>query len=190
MSDALPHFLLSSHFLRLAENASARLVGTHNSLWVVSGKDISPEEYFRKTKCSDHSVGVAILFNFYHGIELVLKAALVQRGEKKLVHTLTALLDRFEQHYPDSDLIKSLSPHVRTVDPGSPVGRFLASNNVPIDTWYQAFKYPSLKSGKQLTHWTLQYGGGGTVAYWRGIKSSASKIRKQAVALWRAETDA
>ena len=190
MPTALPHFLLSSHFLRLAENASARLVGTQNALTVVSGKDISPDEYMRKTTWSDQSLGVAILFNFYHGIELTLKAALAVRGEKKQSHKLTDLLARFEQHFPDSPILATLHPHIGAVDAASPVGRFLVDNGVTIDAWYEAFKYPSLRSGRQLAHWTLQYGGAGTVKFWRGVKRDSAALRKQAVALWRANTDA
>jgi hypothetical protein len=190
VTSALPHFLLCSHFLRLAENASGRLVGTRNALSVASGREVSPDDYLRKTKWSDHSIGVAILFNFYHGIELSLKASLSLKGETKHIHKLSELLNRHETLFPKSQLATTLERHIRTVDETSPVGRFLVENDVSIDAWYEAFKYPSLRSGKRLAHWTLQYGGSGTVKFWRGVKRDSSRIRKESIALWRMHADA
>jgi hypothetical protein len=182
MRDAHLHLILANHFLRLAEGAARKLVKSKNTLTVVSGSEISADEYFRKTRWSDHAIGVAVLFNFYHGIELILKGCLLLDGQVKTSHRLTTLFRDFQSKHGASPLAQELAKYIVAIDESSPIGRFLSENRISIDRWYEALKYPKSKGGEAFSHWNLQYGGGSTVKFWRGIKKGAVGIRKSAVA--------
>lgn len=181
MRDSLPYFALAGHFLRLAEAASRRLVETRNTLTVVSGSEITADEYAKKTRWSDHSIGVAVLFNFYHGLELLLKACLLAEGVSMQGHKLLPLLAELEKRHANTELATILRKHIREIDSSSPLCKFLADNGITIDDWYQSLKYPTSTKGKKFTHWQLQYGSRGTVKFWRGVKKAASNVRKAAL---------
>jgi hypothetical protein len=166
----------------LAESAARQLCKNKNTLTVVSGEPISADEYAKKTRWSDHALGVAVLFNFYHGIELTLKGCLLLENSPKTGHRLTPLLAEFEKKHKDTALASALAAHIRGIDASSPLGKFLTHNNVTIDSWYQSLKYPKATDGSTFSHWSLQYGGKSTIKFWRGIKKGAVTIRKSAVA--------
>jgi hypothetical protein len=182
MSDAQAFFTLATHFLRLAESAAELLVRQGNALTVVTERPIAQLQYSRRTRWSDHAVGVAILFNFYHGIELVLKGCLSLDGSAPPNHhKLTTLLAQLEASAPNAPLTATLARQIGNANPASPLGQFLTANQISIDAWYQALKYPKGTTGQAYSHVRLKYGGGGTVAFWKGIKVGAASIRKQAV---------
>src|SRR5688572_7281331 len=112
MHEAHSYFVLAGHFLRLAEAAARRLVETGNTLTVVAGSEISPEMYARKTRWSDHSVGVAVMFSFYHGVELILKGCLLLDGTSNQSHRLSTLLKKFEEKHAGSELAAVLVPYI------------------------------------------------------------------------------
>lgn len=175
---------MSSHFLRLAENAAGLLVRQKNTLTVVSSGEITPDQYFRRTRWSDHTVGVAILFNFFHGTELVLKGGIALAAKPPAHHRLSELLTQFEPFATNTALLGTLRQYVRDVEPGSPLGKFLQANSINIDSWYQALKYPTSAQGKRYSHVKLQYDSTNTLSFWRSIRRGAESIRKQAVAFY------
>lgn len=178
MHEAHSYFVLAAHFLRLAEGAARKLVKTKNKISVVSGGDISVDCYARKTRWSDHSISIAVMFSFYHGIELTLKGCLLLNGLSKQTHRLSNLFEVFEQKHAGSELAVELSQHIVNISFNSPLGGFLKENQINIDSWYQSLKYPKSTNGENFSHWKLQYGGASTIKFWRKIKKSAKRIRK------------
>jgi hypothetical protein len=178
MHEAHSYFVLAAHFLRLAEGTAHKLVKTRNRISVVSGGDISVDCYARETRWSDHSIGIAVMFSFYHGIELTLKGCLLLNGVSKQTHRLSKLFEDFEQKHAGSELAVELSQHIVNISFTSPLGCFLKENNIKIDSWYQSLKYPKSTNGKNFSHWKLQYGGTNTIEFWHKIKKSAKRIRK------------
>ena len=183
--EALPYLTLATHFLRLAEGACAQLVRRKNALTVVSDKPITPSQYDRRTGWSDHAVGVAILFNFYHGIELILKGCLALQAQPPGHHKLSKLLSELEQSGACPALAATLAPFVRRIDGASPLGQFLGANAIAIDSWYESLKYPKSKNGKTFSHTKLKFGSLSTVAFWRSVELGSKRLRKQAVACLR-----
>jgi len=73
------------------------------------------KELDRQTKWSDARLVEPLLFNFYHGLELLLKGfALWKSGSNpKLDHLLTVLLDSFMKEYPrEVDLISAFQKYL------------------------------------------------------------------------------
>ena len=189
-AEALPYLTLATHFMRLAEGACAQLVRRKNALAVVSDKQITPSQYARRTAWSDHAVGVAILFNFYHGIELILKGCLALQAQPPSNHKLSALLSKLEQSGLCPALAGTLATFVRHIDGASPLGQFLSANAIAIDSWYESLKYPKSKNGKPFSHPKLKYGSASTVEFWRAVERGAKLLRKQAVACLHEATGA
>ena len=178
------YWILSSHFLRLAHESSIELINTGNARSVTSASPISASEVAQKFRWSDHSVGIAILFSYFHGIELTLKGFLkaVGNGRVHHHHHLTHLLADFESAIPGTDLAVTLrgalSPAV-----GTPLQRFLVANGIHIDSWYEALKYPESKTGSPIDHFDLKFGGESTLPFWTDVMRSAAEIHGQAAAL-------
>ncbi|QIW16047.1 hypothetical protein A4G20_06720 [Pasteurellaceae bacterium RH1A] len=75
--DSLSFFDLGEKFLRLAKYSSEEIVNNNNSYSVLSERLLTAQEIDDATKWCDVNVSVPTLFNFYHGIELILKGAIV-----------------------------------------------------------------------------------------------------------------
>lgn len=178
---ALARWTISEKFLRLAEASCAQLVANGNKHVLVSE---GPIDYEEATRWSDFSVGLPILFNFFHGIELLLKGFLVLAGRKPANrHELTILLSEFERLHNGSQLAQSLARNIRDIDADSPLGKHLKTNSIKIDDWYQALKYPESTKGQPFSHFDLKYGGSETLSFWQELGESARQLREQAVKL-------
>ena len=181
---SLGYWSVGTHFLRLAEGACKELTSSNNA-WVIVSDHDSSGNYAEATRWSDHSVGIAILFNFFHGIELLLKGFIGLKEKVPVDHRLTALYTIFEKHYAHSDLAPLIKAHVYSIEPHSPLGRFISANGITIDNWYEALKYPESKGGHPFSHFELKYGGESTVLFWSEIGKAALNLRLEAVALSR-----
>lgn len=180
------YLTLGSQFLRLAFGSSRLIVKSGNPYAIISDKPISQSEYSQKVLWSDHGVGTAVLFSFFHGIELTLKGFLVAAGQPPNHHSLTDLLKQFEGMFPGTELGEAIKAALPSDSADSPMGRFLASNGIQIDSWYDALKYPEQKKGgKQFNHFDLKFGGSKTLAFWNEISIFSRDINSKALRLIR-----
>jgi len=182
---SLGYWTIGAQFLRLVHESCDELINSGNKHVVLTDSPLPPEEYGELTRWSDHSVGIPVLFNFFHGIELVLKGFLAANGKVPRHHRLTDLLRDFEAYYPNTALGASLDSSIRKIGSDTPFGRFLGANSIQIDSWYESLKYPESNSGQLFTHFDLKYGGVDAVPFWTGIQTASATIRSQAVALSR-----
>lgn len=183
----LQYATLGMQFLRAAENSCAELVKRDNCLTVVLNQDESfdIEAYEEATGWSDHRIGVPIMFTFFHGLELTLKAFLTQAGMARKSHRLTELLTEFESIYPNTTLAALLRQSIVGIDADTPLGTFLDRNSSTVDSWYQTLKYPETMSGLSVTHTALKYKGSDGAPFWQSIGQAAREIRIECIALAR-----
>lgn len=181
----LSYWTLAAQFLRLAHESCVEIINTGNKFVVISHESISASEFNQAVRWSDHSVGTGVLFSYFHGIELILKGFLAAIGVKSPHHRLTDLLKDFENHFPDTELGQAISNALPIAGEDSPMGRFLASNSIHIDDWFEALKYPESRKGAAFDHFDLKFGGHSTVPFWTSIHASSADIRSKAVALSR-----
>src|SRR4030042_2804305 len=77
---ALSFWTVSFQYLMLVENV-ARETTSQGNTWVMTNTNnlvpITSEEYEEGTRWSDHTIIIPLLFNLYHGIELLLKGFLL-----------------------------------------------------------------------------------------------------------------
>lgn len=181
----LSYWTLGAQFLRLAHESCVEIVNAGNKFMVVSDKPILPSAFNQAVRWSDHSVGAGVLFCYFHGIELILKGFLVATGAGATHHRLTHLLRDFESAFPDTDLGEAVRASLPHAGADSPLGRFLASNSIQIDNWYEALKYPESTKGKSFSHVDLKFGGSRTLVFWQSLHASSAEIQTKAVALSR-----
>jgi len=179
---ALGYWRLSANFLGLVEAAGGELVKADNA-WVVVGDTSLIDHYEEMTRWSDHRIGVPLLFNLFHGVELMLKGFLSLKRPVPGHHRLSQLHAQFESDFPGTTLGSVVLASVVDPDPTSPLGRFFATNCIDVDKWYEALKYPESRSGGQFDHAELRYGAGETLAFWDGVRRSAIEMRVAAVEL-------
>jgi len=181
----LAYWTLGAQFLRLAHESCIEIVNGGNKYLVTSDKPIAPSAYGQATRWSDHSVGTGVLFSFFHGVELTLKGFLVAGGSRPTHHRLTDLLRDFEAKFPGTDLGDAVRAALPSSGVDSPMGRFLSSNSIQIESWYEALKYPESTKGRPFDHFDLKFGGATALPFWQDLHASSAAIHSKAVALSR-----
>lgn len=151
---ALGYWAIGTKFLGLAEAAIVEMVDSGNP-WVLVGDESVAQDYDNLTKWSDHAVGIPVVFNFLHGVELMLKGFLALKGEVPTHHRLSQLLSDFEQAFGKTELGAGIRQAIEPL-PNSPLGRFLQANGISVDDWYQALKYPESTKHQEFFHTDLK----------------------------------
>ena len=77
LSTGLSFLILSENYLSLARNALEVPIEQGNVFVVIKDHKISEKELTEETKWSDFKIMVPILYNFYHGLELLMKGFLI-----------------------------------------------------------------------------------------------------------------
>ena len=181
-AEALDYWRLATQYLGLAEAASAELAKTGNAWVLISDGPITDPAYQEATRWSDHQIGVAVLFNFYHGIELMLKGFIGLAQKVPRHHCITQLLTSFEEMHSHTHVGALIASYTSGLDVESPLGRFFATNCTDVNNWYQALKYPESKD-KSINHLELQYGSSDTIGFWQALAQAAHEIRVASVNL-------
>jgi hypothetical protein len=179
------HYLtLSQNFLYLVKASSQAIVESGNKLVSVTKKTGDTKaEHEKQTRWSDSNLGTPLLFNFYHGLELTLKGHILGQNKKTArTHKLTELLELLPENRTNEPIRLELEKWLRP-SPDSPLGQFLAKNNLKIDDWYQALKYPELSNQQLVSHLNLKYGGREAIPFWKGLHIACSQILELSVSL-------
>jgi hypothetical protein len=108
----------------------------------------SHENYYQKTKWNDFNIGVPILFNFYHGLELCMKGLLQEIG-KLPINKTHKLTDYFKIISENEFLFipKIISSIGKVLNNENPFFEFFKSNNSNVDKYYQLLRYPESAKG-------------------------------------------
>lgn len=178
---AISYWTMGQRFLKMANVTSQQLTESGNPWVVTSDKEISSEEYEQETKWADHNIGIPILFNFYHGIELMLKGFLLffeDEGNLR-THKFTNLISRLKLYLPPDDhFIEKVE--IYTNNSNSIIKTFLSENNISIDGWYESLKYPERSVNEEFTHLPLIYNSGRVLDFWRILANDSLEIIKLA----------
>lgn len=177
------YFYLSANFLRLAHESAVEIVNSTNPAFVTSESPVSNSEFNQAIRWTNHSVGIAALFCFYHGIELIMKCLILAKQSDAKGHCLTRLLNIFQKHYPDSLINPELNKHIKSLDGNSPLLNFLTQNKIGIDNWYEALKYPEMMDKTVIDHFSLKYNGVTGIEYWKSIVTASANIHNHSKTL-------
>lgn len=146
------HFLtLSQAYFFLVRNVLEENIKQGNLHLVTLDKEISEKEYDEMTKWSDFNI-FPILFNFYHGLELLMKGFLILTDDYKLKidHDLEKALDDFISYYQSqNEIIQVLTKYLRSDSMPTLLSEWLHENRISISELYQFLRYPSDKKFKK-----------------------------------------
>jgi len=140
---------LSENYLLLVRNVLKETIKQGN-IWVVLGDKKNTEKiYINKTKWSDFNIIIPILFNFYHGLELLMKGllSLIDNYELKNSHDIKEILEDFRYNYiKNMEIINILNKYIDSNSMPKIFSECLKENNISINKFYIFLKYPTDKN--------------------------------------------
>ena len=145
------HFMLAESFLQLVENILIETVEIGNVDIYIGPPKMDIQEHFRQmTKWSDFRILVPTLFNLFHGLELLMKAANYKLAipSQKPNHKLATIFCDFKLNYPNSPkLTKILDKYVYPIQANTSLLKvFYLANGIPDSSqFYEIFRYPFQK---------------------------------------------
>ncbi|MCC5941737.1 MAG: hypothetical protein JJU37_09360 [Balneolaceae bacterium] len=180
----LSYWQIGIQYLHLAQHVSGMIVESGNKLVVFSDEEITEEFYEEETRWADHNLAIPLFFNFYHGLEVILKGFLLAKRVKvNHSHKLSALLKLFEENYGNNELSNIISNYVDQDKLKEPLHSFFKKSSVTTNQFYQALKYPESKKGNIYLFEELTEKGTEGVSFFKQLVKDTSKIRRETVKL-------
>ena len=135
---------MSDKYLNLVKNVLDENVKQGNLHIITSDEEIFEKDYEEKTKWSDFNI-FPILFNFYHGLELLLKGLLSLKESYVLrsKHHIDNLFDDFKKEYADEkEMVLILEKYLILDLMPDLLANCVRANNLEIKNLYEFFRYP------------------------------------------------
>jgi hypothetical protein len=156
---ALSFWQIAFQYLDLSENVASLISENGNKLFSSqkgwSLEDLE-EEHKKATKWTDYNHGIPVIFNFYHGIELLLKGFVIAENKQIKGHKLTSLFNKTKELHPDAPFFPKIEKYLNITTIPDIIKNFFQSSSSQIDEWYQSLKYPESFNGKLFEHDELQ----------------------------------
>ena len=180
---------ISTEYLHLVKNVVGENIKKGNP-WMISGDTrIIDGQYEEMTKWSDFNTSSPILFNFYHGLELLLKGFLILKENYVLEpsHLVEKLFEEFKKNYNEKQGLISVLNKYLTLESMPP---FLASclkdNNIQINNLYEFFRYPFDKQfQKEYDYSRLKHQEEKGLTFFKEFEGDIDTLLKEAVKLYR-----
>lgn len=183
---ALGYWTIGIQYLNLVQTVANETIQQGNTFVVVADDEISLEQYASQTKWSDHSLAIPLLFDFYHGVEVLLKGFLASKGKlQNKNHKLSDLLKAFDDLFPNHSLRTLLSRYIVQGQLPEPLSSFCSQSSISIDDYYQALKYPESTNGSIYRHTPLKYRSDSGLPFFKGLVNDIEQMKLDAVALGR-----
>ena len=180
------YWTIGIQYLHLVEMVASETIQQGNKFVVISDAEVSLEQYNLQTNWSDHSLVVPLLFDFYHGIEVLLKGFLASKGRLgSQNHKLSNLLGEFGKLFPNHSMGTTLAHYINLDQLPEPLASFCSQSSITIDDYYQALKYPESTRGSIYRHTPLKYRSDVGLAFFNGLVKDIKQVRLDAVTLGR-----
>jgi len=181
---ALGFWTIAIQYLDLSEKTSKKIHESGNE-WIVVSRGSNWEkqdaEYKERTAWSDHNLGIPVIFNFYHGLELTLKGIIIAKGIDMKNHKLNALLDAVDEINYTDKIVSLIRPYVFDEFLPTILKEFLQESNISISNWYQALKYPESNKGEIYNHHSLKYREKDGANFFKKLSEDIHEIRLELV---------
>lgn len=186
---SLSFLRLSSNYLLLVRNALKEAIKQGNIFVVIKDHKISEKELNDETKWSDFNIIIPILFNFYHGLELLMKGFLIlkKKTDLKKTHNIKNLLNNFCVDYNKNiEVINFLKKYTDIKFMPKILSTFLKENKIGIDEFYIFLKYPTDKnSSKIYNYFKLKYNEEKGLILFKEIIDDIDHLLPEAVKIYR-----
>lgn len=147
---------LAYKFWRLSENAIKLMGETGNKDIVITSGDKTFREGWKKAEniieWNANSIGIPVLFNFYHGLELFMKGFMFnERIIEQKTHILTDLYKELKaQNSAPRKILDVLKEILFSKD--NALYRFFSDNDSNVDKFYLLFRYPINNNNKNVDY--------------------------------------
>lgn len=179
---------LSTEYLHLVRNVLKESIKNGN-LWLYFGDELADGDYEEKTKWSDFHVSVPILFNFYHGLELLLKGFLLLKESYvlKASHKIEKLFKDFQKNYGErAKLVSVLDKYFTMKSMPKFLAECLRDNNVRVENLYEFFRYPLDKEFQNQRNYSrVRYKEKEGLSFFKDLVEDAYVLLKETVELYR-----
>jgi hypothetical protein len=142
--------------------------------------------YEEKTKWNDFNIGVPVLFNYYHGLELLMKGLLqeVHVKPEKQNHKLTDYFNQIVEN--KSKFSTKIIDNLKTfLLQDNPFEMFFTDNNGSVDDFYIMLRYPA--PVKENSHYVFGHIRGSDkqgLDKWLSLRNNTIEIKK-AIEQWK-----
>lgn len=185
---ALEYWQVAFQYLDLSEKVATLIYESGNKYMLVQEGDIKDydpakldEEFKEATKWSDIHHSLPVLFNFYHGVEVLLKGFTAASNELKTGHNLTSLFETVETTHEGEEFLSILKKYIDSESLPEVLKKFMLGSSPTIDDWYEALKYPEARSGYKFAHQELRNLGAIGADFYDGLAQDIHQIRISAV---------
>lgn len=187
---SLSFLKLSVNYLHSVNNAVEELIKQGNKGYLVFSIPFTDEEYEEGIKWADFNIAEPLFFNFYHGLELMMKGYLMYKNIEAVNngHEIQKLYENFCNYYSGyNNTITTLKKYIGS---GSnliePLKSFFNDNNIDSNAYYEALKYPERrKSIKPYEYDKLKDLGEKAIGFYRQLSQDISLLIKETVTFGR-----
>lgn len=180
----LSYWQIGIQYLHLAQHVAGLIVENGNKMVVFSDKEITEEIYEKETRWADHNLALPLFFNFYHGLEVMLKGFLLAKGMNiNHSHKLSELLHLFEEKLGRNEMSNTISHYVDQNKLEEPLYSFFKKSSITTDQFYQALKYPESTKGYDFMYEELIEKGAEGVLFYKTFMKDIGLVRQEAVKL-------
>ena len=192
---SLSFWTLAIKYLHLVQNVVEEILKQGNPWLVVTlSKGARPsieersEQYNEKTRWSDFNLIEPLLFNFYHGLELLVKGFLLARSPADAPpahHGIEKLVQRFVELFPDEkDLGECLSKYTQPKDLPALITGFLSDNGLLFGQLYEVLRYPANVTFDSIRRYgELRYKEADGLPFFQNVSNDVKRLRRAAVRL-------
>jgi len=174
-------------YFHLVKNCIDETIKVENNWVIVTDNEhnIDWEQYDIDTKWSDFNIVIPIIFDYYHGIEVVMKGFLLANNPciSNTKHKLSGLLSEFIKLYPNNLLGNIFQRYIEKSKMPELLNDFCSSSQIDIDEYYQALKYPNSTYNRIYDHYSLMYKGKNGKAFFIDLRNDINDIMNQIIIL-------
>lgn len=175
---------LGYNFLQVVVNSIEEMEKQSNANVIFSYSYDSDEQgwldYEKKTRWNDNNIGIPILFNFFHGVELVLKGLIINNaGDPNKGHKLNLLLEELENRLFPKD--EKLIIHFKNIIFDKELLSFFKENETKMNEYHLLLKYPKPVKGIMYKYKSVRGLGEDGINFYVNIKSLAKGVKENII---------
>jgi hypothetical protein len=181
-------FNLSENYLLFVRNVLKETIKQGNTWTVLNDKKITEKIYYDKTKWSDFNIVIPVLFNFYHGLELLMKGllSLIDNYELQNSHDIKKILKDLQSNIKNVEIINILNKYIDSNSMPKIFSECLKENNISINKFYIFLKYPTDKNiSKMYNYFKLKYNEEEGLSLFKGIVDDIDFLMPKVVKIYR-----
>ncbi len=185
----IPRAVLGSaiQFLQLVESVLKETTKRNNSNWYF-GTPLSDAKIEKRMQWSDFNLIRPVLFSYYHGLELLMKALLLTLGKSvKADHKLNKLIEMINSSGSiPKEIKKALSAYLDDKVLIEPMKTFMKQNDIDISELYSYLRYPVDRYMSKFPNYDIfEYQGEKLLPYLKSITRDSRFLRIKSLEFFR-----